>query len=94
MEPEILLEELKSVLEKLGVELEEKNLDDEELTIKSGYCEVAPQTDGEKTGKLIIDSRFPVGDRVNVILGYLKTVNLDEVYITPVVRNLIESGRQ
>lgn len=94
MEPEILLEELKSILGKLGIELEEKNLDDEELTIKSGYCEVTSQTDGKKTGKLIIDSRYPTSDRVGVMLGYLKTANLDELYITPAVRDIIERGRQ
>jgi len=94
MEPEILLEELKSILEKLGIELDEKNLDDEELTINSGYCEVTSQTDGKKTRKLIIDNRFPASDRVSVILGYLKTANLDEVYITPALRDIIESGRE
>ncbi len=84
--PELLLEELRNVLEKLGITLETRNLDDEELTIKSGYCEV------RKEQKLIIDKRYPASIQAKTIIDFLKNENLDGIYIPPRVREIIESG--
>jgi len=85
MEPELLLEELKSVLEKCGITLEMRNLDDEELTIHGGYCEV------KKEQRLIVDRRLPVTVQTKTVIDFLRNENLDGIYIPPRVREIIES---
>ncbi|MDH5543022.1 MAG: hypothetical protein OEY64_08685 [Nitrospinota bacterium] len=82
---DILYEELKLVLEKLGVTVELRNLVDDELSIHSGYCEL-------KSGrKLILDKRFSAHERVSVIMQFLKTRNLDNIFIHPAIRARLEN---
>lgn len=88
MNLEFLLEDLKAVLEKLEVEFELRNLDDEELNIKSGFCEV------KKERKLIVDKHAHIKTQLNAILRFLKKQNLEDIYIPPRVREIIESHPQ
>ncbi len=85
MDRELLLEGLQESLDKCGISLEVRKLDDEEVNIKSGLCEV------EGRHVLIVDKRLGIEGRINVILKALKSLNLEGVYIQPALRELIDS---
>ncbi len=80
-----MLERLQESLDKCGISLEVRKLDDEEVNIKSGLCEV------EGRHVLIVDKRLGIEGRISVILKTLKTRNLEGVYIQPALRELIDS---
>ncbi len=80
-----MLERLNDALDKCGISMEVRKLDDEEVNIESGLCEV----EGRRV--LIVDKRLGIEGRINVILKTLKTLNLEGVYIQPALRELIDS---
>ncbi len=79
-----ILTGLQAVLENIGVSFELRNLDDDEITIKGGFCEV------KKSRRLILDKRTTSNYRINRILEFLRKENLENVFIQPRIRELIE----
>jgi len=79
-----ILTGLQTVLEKLGVSFELQNLDDDEINIKGGFCEV------KKRRRMILDKRTTRNDRIKRILEFLRQENLENIFIPPRIRELIE----
>ncbi|MFH1673104.1 MAG: hypothetical protein ABIF87_06735 [Pseudomonadota bacterium] len=84
MEPERIYSELRSVAEKLGVVVSERNLKTTNPPTKSGIC---------KTGGryiVVIDKTEPFDGRIELLAACLNRMNLDNVYLTPAIRNILE----
>ncbi len=78
-----LLEEL---AEGFGIQIryEAINLDEESAYVAGGLCQLR--------GKylIIINSRSPMKERIQTLAGALKHFDLDQVYIRPAVRELLD----
>ncbi len=79
-----LLQSLVDLAEKLSVKVIFKNLKDDEFVIKSGMCSVKGDT------LIIIDSRVSLEEKVKTLCQELKKFNLDNIFISPVMRDILE----
>jgi hypothetical protein len=80
---EVTFETVIQTLERCGVSTEIRNLDDEDINIHSGLCEVG----GRKM--LIIDERLREDGRVAAALEALRTLNLDGIFVPPAIREML-----
>ena len=78
------IEDLKSVAEKLAIEIQITNLNDKDLHIQSGYCKL--------NGKdlILLDKNLSLQEQTEVILQALKNFDLDSIYVASCIRELIE----
>ncbi len=79
-----LLQSLVDLAEKLSVKVIFKNLKDDEFVIRSGMCSVKGDT------LIIIDSRVSLEEKIKTLCRELKKFNLDNIFISPVMRNILE----
>ena len=81
------IEDLKSVAEKLAVEIKVTNLNDQEFHIQSGYCKL--------NGKdlILLDKNLSLQEQTEVILQVLKNFDLDSIYVASWIREFIETER-
>ena len=86
MEPARLLSELEDLAARLGVDVVYENLQDSERSMRGGLCRVM----GKWT--LIVGSHLDTSSRIDVLIDGLSRMNLEEVYVTPYVRSLLESS--
>jgi hypothetical protein len=77
---------LAQTLERLGIVVEIRDLADDDINIKSGLCEIG----GRKT--LIIDERLDENARTTAALAALRTQNMDNAYIPPAIRELLDKN--
>ncbi len=85
-----VLEELKAVAEKLGLKVrEEKLLREVGYRVRSGRCRV-----GEDQ-VIFIDRNLSPDSQIDVLLDELASESLDDVYVSPATRALLDrvSGR-
>ena len=82
MKPVQLLEELESLSEKLGITIRYELGD-----FKGGFCQVKEDT------YIIIPKRLPIEKQVLILSRELARFPLDNMYILPAVRELIEENR-
>jgi len=68
-----------------GLELEYGDLRDEEMTIRSGACQLR----GRRL--LVVDKRLGIMERARVIARELALCDLDAVFLPPAAREFIES---
>ncbi len=78
------IEDLKSVAEKLSIEIEITNLNDEEFQIQSGYCKL--------NGKnlILLDKNLSLEEQLEVILQALKKFDIENIYVASWIRELVE----
>jgi len=78
------IEDLKDVAEKLAIEIEIANLNDQEFQIQSGYCKM--------NGKdlILLDKNISLQEQSEVILQALKNFDLDNIYVASWIREIIE----
>jgi len=81
------IEDLKSVAEKLAIEIEIVNLNDQEFQIQSGYCKM--------NGKdmILLDKNISLQEQTEVILQALKNFDLENIYVASWIREFIELER-
>ena len=83
------LEDLKTVTEKLAIEIEIANLSHQEFQIESGYCKM--------NGKdlILLDKNSSLQEQSEVILQTLKKFDLENIYVASWIREFIdqEGGR-
>jgi hypothetical protein len=84
MEP--LLEELEAVAEKLGVKVSYESL--QETVGGGGLCRVKGQA------RIIIDRRATAGERVGTVARALATFDLDGIFLSPRVREIVEQQQR
>ena len=88
MNEEILLNQLKELAEKLGILVRDENMEMEESSGSGGLCRV------EGKYILIINSRAAVKEKNQVMIKALQQFDLSEIYIKPVIRELLEGYKE
>ena len=78
------IEDLKSVAEKLAIEIKTTNLSDQEFHIKSGYCKL------NEKNLIFLDKSLSLKEQTEVILDALKNFDINNIYVAPWIRELIE----
>ncbi len=84
MNEEVLLNQLKELAEKLGISVRDENIDIEESSGFGGLCRV------EGKYILILNSRAAMKEKNQVMIKALQQFDLSEIYIKPVIRELLE----
>jgi hypothetical protein len=80
-----LAEELKTVATRMGFEVrEEKLLREVGYRVRSGSCRV------RETHVILLDRGLPVTAQIDVLVDELAQRSLDEVYLSPAARRLLE----
>ncbi|MDY6953151.1 MAG: hypothetical protein SWE60_16715 [Thermodesulfobacteriota bacterium] len=86
MTPEVLYQHLEDLLERVGISLVYDTLSDAEGRALSGLCTV-------KGSRLyIMDSTKGLTERIRLLRECLRQVDLNGVYLLPVVRAFLEKG--
>jgi hypothetical protein len=86
MDRSILLEELKQVFEKLGVELREQALESEAGKAKSGLVRV------RDTKIVLLDSSLSMEEKISILTRILEEFNLEGLYLSPYLRKWMEDN--
>ena len=81
------LQDLKSVAEKLAIEIEVVNLNNQEFQIQSGYCKM--------NGKdlILLDKNISLQEQSEILLQTLKNFDLEDIYVASWIREFIELER-
>jgi len=86
MDEEDIIEQLEELVRRFGIDIcyEPIILDEERINLVGGLCKLR----GEKL--LIINSRAPARDKIQILAKALSNFDLDQIYIRPAIRGLIE----
>ena len=78
------IEDLKTVAEKLAIEIEIANLNDQEFQIQSGHCKM--------NGKdlILLDKNSSLQEQSTIILQTLKKFDLEKIYVASWIREFID----
>ena len=78
------LEDLKSVAEKLAIEIKIVNLNNQEFQMQSGYCKM--------NGKdlILLDKNISLEEQSEILLQTLKNFDLEDIYVASWIREFIE----
>jgi len=78
------LEDLKSVAEKLAIEIEIVNLNNQEFQMQSGYCKM--------NGKnlILLDKNISLQEQSEILLHTFKNFDLEDIYVASWIREFIE----
>ena len=78
------IEDLKTVAEKLAIEIEIANLNDQEFQIQSGHCKM--------NGKdlILLDKNSSLQEQSEIILQTLKNFDLENIYVASWIREFID----
>ncbi len=84
MKSEELYKNLKELAEKLEISVKEQNLRITGLKVKSGLCKV--------NGKclFVMDKHKSMHDKIELISTCLRKTSLEDIYIIPAVREVID----
>jgi hypothetical protein len=80
MNDEDILHNLESLAGRLSVEVKYMNLDDEDVKIQSGTCNLK----GKEV--IIIDRRLSAKEKGSILSLHLRKYNTDDIFIPPFIR--------
>lgn len=84
---ESLLAELKKVATELGIEVrQERLLREVGYRVRSGSCRV------KQARMILLDRALPLPSQIDVLVDELASEQLDQVYVSPDVRQLLRGG--
>ena len=78
------LQDLKSVAEKLAIEIEILNRNNQEFQMQSGYCKM----DGKDL--ILLDKNISLQEQSEIVLQTLKNFDLEDIYVASWIREFIE----
>ena len=86
MDENTIIEQLEELIKRFGVQIRDEaiNQDEDSVKIVGGLCLLR----GEYV--LIINSKLTVSDRIRTLATALKHFDLDQIYIRPVLRELLD----
>ena len=84
MNEEVLLNQLEELAEKLGILVRDENINIEESSSTGGLCRI------EGKYVLILNSKVTVKEKNQVMIKALQHFDLSDIYIKPVIRELLE----
>ena len=78
------IEDLKTVAEKLAIEIKITKLNDQEFEVQSGHCKL--------NGKdlILLDKNSSLQEQSEVILQTLKNFDLENIYVASWIREFID----
>ena len=85
MQEETLLQQLEELAGKLEICVRDENISIDETSVTGGLCRVEGQY------ILILNSKANVQDKIQVMIKALQLFNIDDIYIKPAVRQLLEN---
>jgi len=88
MDEPALLEELKNILEKMGVKVCEQKLEADAEKAKSGMVRVKQQK------KFFLEKNLKPRDQIGLLLQAVKKLDLSGIYVSPYLRSIIEEGNE
>ena len=86
MNEDVLLNQLEDLAEKLGILVRDENINIEESSSSGGLCRI----EGEYV--LILNSKATVKEKNQVMINALQQFDLSDIYIKPVIRELLEGS--
>jgi len=84
MNEEVLLNQLEELAGKLGILVRDENINIEESSSTGGLCRI------EGKYVLILNSKVTVKEKNQVMIKALQQFDLSDIYIKPVIRELLE----
>ena len=84
MNEEVLLNQLEELAEKLGILVRDENITIEESSSTGGLCRI------EGKYVLILNSKVTVKEKNQAMIKALQQFDLSDIYIKPVIRELLE----
>jgi hypothetical protein len=88
MNEEVLLNQLEELAEKLGILVRDENINIEESSSTGGLCRI------EGKYVLILNSKVTVKEKNQVMIKALQHFDLSDIYIKPVIRELLEGHEE
>lgn len=88
MDDGVLLNQLEELAGRLGIEIRYGNIPGDDSNRTGGLCRVKGQY------MLIIHSRLNVKEKIGVIIKALKGFEMGNVYVIPVIRELLDKSKE
>ena len=82
MTQELILQGFESLIQNLSIDLRYERGD-----FKGGLCKI------DDKNVLIVNNKLPIDKKINLMAVELNRLNLEQIYIRPALRNIIESRR-
>ena len=83
-----VLEYLKELAERLGVEIIYQKLGEEEFSVKGGLCKI------NGTFKIFVDRSKSLDDQITIVAQGLSAFDTEKVYLFPYIRDVLEKARR
>lgn len=88
MNEEVLLNQLEELADKLEILVRDENINIEESSSTGGLCRV------EGNYILILHSKATVKEKIQVMIKALNQFDLSDIYVKPVIRELLEEHEE
>jgi len=88
MNNEVILSCLEELAEKLDILVRDENINIEESSSSGGLCRV----EGKQV--VILNSKATVKEKIQVMIAALHQFDLTQMYIKPVIRELLEGHKE
>lgn len=85
---EITLLQLEELADRLGILVRDENINIDDVSSSGGLCLVEGQY------ILILNSRTTVQEKIQVAIKALRQFDLSDVYVKPVIRELLEESKE
>ena len=83
-----IYQHLIEVAEKKGIRVSEQNLRATGVNARSGLCKVRDES------VFIMDKHLTVNEKIEVLVACLREMPLEDIYIVPAVRNLLDHAQR
>ena len=88
MNDEVILSYLEELAEKLEILVRDENINIEESSSSGGLCRV------EGKHVIILNSKASVKEKIQVMIAALHQFDLTDIYIKPVIRELLDGNKE
>lgn len=88
MDEDAVLGALEDLAQAVGVEVRHEPLDCEEVFSSGGLCRLGGRS------FLIINSRAKTREKIETVVRALRRFDLSRIYVRPLIRDLLETGRE
>ena len=88
MNDEVILSYLEELAEKLDILVRDENINIEESSSSGGLCRI----EGKQV--FILNSKATVKEKIQVMIAALHQFDLTQMYIKPVIRELLEGYKE
>ena len=88
MNEEILLNQFEELAERLGILVRDENINIEESSSTGGLCRIEGQY------VLILNSTVTAKEKIQVMIKALQQFDITDIYIKPVIRELLEGHEE